>query len=135
MSNQGSISVNNIKQTTRENKLNYQLWDSKVIQNQILQTNIVCILRQTLRRIINEIWKWKGLNVVSYIYFDNRAICKQQIKKKSVLDTGMRYVVIIVWKNWRKKKKRWQKEFALIWRAGPVAREELQILQNSWTLR
>lgn len=123
MSNQGSISVNNIKQTTRENKLNYQLWDSLVIQNQILQTNIICILRQTLRRIINEIWKWKGLNVVSYIYFDNRAICKQQIKKKkSVLDTGMRYVVIIVWKNWRKKRKDDKKN--LLWFEGLVLLQE-----------
>ena len=89
------------------------------------------ILRQTLRRIINEIWKWKGLNVVSYIYFDNRAICKQQIKKKECI--GYRYEICgdHSLKELKKKKKRWQKEFALIWRAGLVAREELQILQNS----
>ena len=80
------------------------------------------ILRQTLRRIINEIWKWKGLNVVSYTYFDNKAICKQQIKKKSVLDIGMRYVVIIVWKNWRKKRKDDKKN--LLWFEGLVLLQE-----------
>lgn len=67
------------------------------------------ILRQTLRRIINEIWKWKGLNVVSYIYFDNRAICKQQIKKKECI--GYRYEICgdHSLKELKKKKEKWQK--------------------------
>ena len=40
MSDQDRISPYNIKQTSDENKEKYQLGDYKLIQSQILQTNI-----------------------------------------------------------------------------------------------
>ena len=45
----------NIKQTSDENKEKYQLGDYKLIQYQILQTNITRTVWQTVRRITNEI--------------------------------------------------------------------------------
>ena len=51
----------NIKQTSDENKEKYQLWDYLLIQYQILQTNIMRIIWQTVRRITNEILGVKGL--------------------------------------------------------------------------
>ena len=41
----------NIKQTSGENKVKYQLGDYKLIQYQILQTNITKTVCQTVRRI------------------------------------------------------------------------------------
>ena len=49
-------------QTSDENKEKYQLWDCKLIRYQILQTNIMRIVWQTVRRITNEILGVKGLN-------------------------------------------------------------------------
>ena len=51
----------NIKQTSDENKEKYQLRDNRLIQNQILQTNITRTVWQTVRRITNEILGVKGL--------------------------------------------------------------------------
>ena len=51
----------NIKQTSDEIKEKYQLGDYKLIQNQILQTNIIRTVWQTVRRITNEILGVKGL--------------------------------------------------------------------------
>ena len=45
----------NIKQTSYENKEKYQLEDNKLIQYQILHTNITRTLWQTIMRITNEI--------------------------------------------------------------------------------
>ena len=42
-------------QTCNENKEKYQLRDYKLIQSQILQTNITRTVWQTVRRITNEI--------------------------------------------------------------------------------
>ena len=53
----------NINQMSDENKENYQLWDYKLIQYQILQTNIMRIIWQTVRRISNEILVVKGLTL------------------------------------------------------------------------
>ena len=61
MSDQDRISPYNIKQTSDENKEKYQLGDYKLIQSQILQTNITRTVRQTVRRITNEILGVKGL--------------------------------------------------------------------------
>ena len=44
----------NIKETSDDNKELYKLRDYELIQNQILQTNIIRIVWQTVRRIINE---------------------------------------------------------------------------------
>ena len=51
----------NIKQTSDENKVKYQLEDHKLIQYQILQTNITKTVCQTVGRITNEILALKGL--------------------------------------------------------------------------
>ena len=61
MSDQDRISPYNIKQTSDENKEKYQLGDYKLIQYQILQTNITRTVWQTVRRITNEILGVKGL--------------------------------------------------------------------------
>ena len=50
----------NIKQGSDENKEKYKLGD-KLIQYQILQTNIMRIVWQTVRRITDEILGVKGL--------------------------------------------------------------------------
>ena len=55
MSDQDRISPYNIKQTSDENKEKYKIGDNKLIQNQILQTNITRTVWQTVKRIINEI--------------------------------------------------------------------------------
>ena len=47
-------------QTSDKNKEKYQLWDYQVIQYKILQTNIVRIIWQTVRRITNETVGVKG---------------------------------------------------------------------------
>ena len=52
----------NIKQTSDENKEKYQFEDYKLIQYQILQTNITRTVWKTVRRITNEILGVKGLN-------------------------------------------------------------------------
>ena len=49
-----------IKQTSDENEENYYLGDYKMIQCQILRTNIARTVWQTVRRIINEILGVKG---------------------------------------------------------------------------
>ena len=54
----------NIKQTSDENKEKYQLGDYKLIQYQILQTNIRRTVWQTVRRITNEILGVKGLTAI-----------------------------------------------------------------------
>ena len=50
----------NIKQTSDENKEKYQLGDYKLIQYQILQTNITRTVWQIVRRITDEILGVKG---------------------------------------------------------------------------
>ena len=52
----------NIKQTSDENIEKYQLGDYKLIQYQILQTNVMRTVWQTVRRITNEILGVKGLS-------------------------------------------------------------------------
>ena len=52
----------NIKQTSGENIEKYQLGDYKLIQYQILQTNVMRTVWQTVRRITNEILGVKGLS-------------------------------------------------------------------------
>ena len=52
----------NIKQTSDENKEKYQLGDYKLIQYQILQSNIARTVSQKIRRITNEILGIEGLN-------------------------------------------------------------------------
>ena len=54
---------NNIKQTSDENIEKYQLGDYKLIQYQILQTNITRTVWQTVRRITNKILGVKGLTI------------------------------------------------------------------------
>ena len=61
MSDQDRISPYNIKQTSDENKEKYQLGDYKLIQYQILQTNITRTVWQIVRRITNQILGIKGL--------------------------------------------------------------------------
>ena len=61
MSDQDRISPYNIRQTSDENEENYQLGDYKLIQYQILQINITRVVRQTVRRITNEILGVKEL--------------------------------------------------------------------------
>ena len=53
-----------MKQTSDENKEKYQLGDYKLIQYQILQTNITRTIQQTERRTTNEILGVKGLRKV-----------------------------------------------------------------------
>ena len=48
-------------QANDENKGKYQLEDYLLIQHQILQTNMMRIVWQTVRRITNEILGVKGL--------------------------------------------------------------------------
>ena len=55
MSDQDRISPYSIKQTSDENEEKCQLGDYKLIQYQILQINITRVIRQTVRRITNEI--------------------------------------------------------------------------------
>ena len=55
----------NIKQTSDENKEKYQSGDYKLIQYQILQTNITRTVWQTVRRITDEILRVKGLPFTS----------------------------------------------------------------------
>ena len=63
MSDQNRISPYNIniKQTSDENKEKYQLGDYKLIQSQIIQTNITKTVWQTVSRITNDILRVKGL--------------------------------------------------------------------------
>ena len=59
----------NIKQISYKNKERYQLGDYKLIQYQILQTNITRKVWQTVRRVTNEILGVKGLKKKAwYIY-------------------------------------------------------------------
>ena len=51
-----------MKQTSDENEEKYQSGDYKLIQYQILQTNITRTVWQTVRRIANEILGVKGLS-------------------------------------------------------------------------
>ena len=44
-------------------KEKYQSGDYQLIQKQILQTNIIRFVWQTVRRITNEIWGVKGLTL------------------------------------------------------------------------
>ena len=62
MSDQDIISPYNIKQISDENKEKYQLGDYKLIQYQILQTNITRTVWQTVRRVTYEILGIKGLS-------------------------------------------------------------------------
>ena len=62
MSDQDRISPYNIKWASDENKEKYQLGDCKLIQYQILQTNIARTVWWTVRRII-EILGVKGLSL------------------------------------------------------------------------
>ena len=48
-------------QTSDENEEKYQLWDYYLIRYQILQTNIMRIILQTVRRITYEILGFKEL--------------------------------------------------------------------------
>ena len=50
-----------MKQKSDENKEKYQFGDCKLIQYQILQTDITRTVWQTVRRITNEILGVKGL--------------------------------------------------------------------------
>ena len=63
----------NIKQISYENKERFQLGDYKLIQYQILQTNITRKVWQTVKRVTNEILGVKGLkkkhDIYIYIYF------------------------------------------------------------------
>ena len=63
MSDQNRISPYNIniRQTSDENKEKYQLGDYKLIQSQIIQTNITKTVWQIVRIITNEILGVKGL--------------------------------------------------------------------------
>ena len=64
ISDQGRISpynINTILQTSDENKEKYKLKDFKLIKDQILRTNIIRIIKQTVRRITNKISGVKGL--------------------------------------------------------------------------
>ena len=70
----------NIKQTSDENKEKYQLGDYKLIQYQILQTNITRTVWETVRRITNEILGVKGLKRQScprlhLVHFYNQYSC------------------------------------------------------------
>ena len=69
MSDQDRISPYNIKQTSDDNKEKYQLGDCKLIQSQILQTNITRTVWQTVRRITGEILGGKGLSHLLCIVF------------------------------------------------------------------
>ena len=60
VSDQDRISPYNIEQTSDENKEKYQFY--KLMQYQILQTNITRTVWQTVMRITNEILGKKGLN-------------------------------------------------------------------------
>ena len=51
-------------QTSDENKEKYQLWGYLLNRYQILQTNLMRIIRQTVWRIPNEILRVKGLQVI-----------------------------------------------------------------------
>ena len=50
----------NMKQRGDENKDKFQLKDYQLIQYQILRTNIIRIVWQTVRRITNKILEWEG---------------------------------------------------------------------------
>ena len=76
-----SIQVSRIKKKT-------QLGNFKLIQYQILQTDIISILWQTVRRIANEILGVKGLNAFVFFFLcpgNNLRI----IKKKRFLLEGI----------------------------------------------
>ena len=60
MNDQEIISPNNIKQTRDNSKEKYQLGDYKYILYQILHTNIVRTVWQTVKRINSEILGVKG---------------------------------------------------------------------------
>ena len=57
------------------NKEKYQIGDYKLIQYQILQTNITRTVWPTERRINNEILRVKGLNVFLNLEQNNNALC------------------------------------------------------------
>ena len=65
MSDQDRIPLSNIniKQTSDENKEKYQLGDYRLIQYQILQTNITRTVWQTVRRITNKIMGVKRFSI------------------------------------------------------------------------
>ena len=50
-----NTSTKSVKQTSDENKEKYQLGRYEVIQYQVLRSNIIRIVWQTVRRITNEI--------------------------------------------------------------------------------
>ena len=56
-------------QASDENKEKCQLGDYQLIQYQILQTNITRTMRQTVRRITNEILGVKGLSIFFFFFF------------------------------------------------------------------
>ena len=54
-----------MKQISDQNEEKYQSGDYKLIQNEILQTNITRIGWQTVRRITNEILGVKRVNILN----------------------------------------------------------------------
>ena len=52
----------NIMQTSDETKEKYQLWNYELILYKILQDNIMRIIWQTVRRVVDEILGVKGLS-------------------------------------------------------------------------
>ena len=61
MSDKDRISPYNVNTISSRQVIRIKL-DYKLIQNQVLQINIIRIVFQTVRRIVNEILRVKGLN-------------------------------------------------------------------------
>ena len=88
MSDQDRISPYNIhtissRHVTRIKK-KYQLEDNKLIQYQILQTNIMRIAWQTVRRITSEILGVKGLEKCRNLT-DNNSFCTSTLYHVEIL--------------------------------------------------
>ena len=72
--------------TSNENEEKYQLWDYYLIQYQILQTNMMRIIWQTVKRINNEILGVKGFR---------QQLAVTVLQNSKVFFTPLKYVVVI----------------------------------------
>ena len=75
-----------IKQTSDENNEKYYI--IKLIQSQILQTNIARTVWQTVRRITNEILWVKGLMVISSMHLSSNRSYVRTNKNSASHNTG-----------------------------------------------
>ena len=84
----GRISPYNINTISSRQVMIYKYYIIKLIQSQILQTNIARTVWQTVRRITNEILRVKGLMVISSMHLSSNRSYVRTNKNSASHNTG-----------------------------------------------